>query len=160
MPMIEVTYPSGALTEQARTGLPADLAAVLLRAEKAPDTTFVRSITWTYLHEMPDKSMFVGGESASEATFRLDVTVPRGALSPRRKALLVEEATTTILHAAGLDTHAAANVWVIIHEFPDGNFGRAGRTYGLEDLIRFAHEGDTQPTTGPASQMTASSDLQ
>ncbi len=32
MPMIEVSYPSGALTGQARTGLPAELAAVLLRA--------------------------------------------------------------------------------------------------------------------------------
>ncbi len=99
---------------------------------------------------MPDNTMLVCGGPASETTFRLDVTVPQGALSPRRKALLVEEATTTILDAAGL----------IIHEFGNGNFGRAGRTYGLEDLIRFTNEGDTQTNTGLESQTTVSSDLQ
>jgi hypothetical protein len=42
----------------------------------------------------------------------VDVTVPQGALSERRTAGLVEEATRTVLEAAGLSRAEALRVWV------------------------------------------------
>jgi hypothetical protein len=36
--MIDLTYPSGTLTPEARTALADELSTVLLRAERAPDT--------------------------------------------------------------------------------------------------------------------------
>ena len=43
MPMIRLTVPTGALTEQGRTTIQRDLAAVLLRWEGAPDSAFFRA---------------------------------------------------------------------------------------------------------------------
>ena len=53
MPIFEVTYPEGALSSDARSKLMEDLTTALLRAERAPDTEFFRSITWSYVHELP-----------------------------------------------------------------------------------------------------------
>ena len=55
MPMIDVTYPNGAIAPEAKTELLDELATKLLEAEKAPDTEFFRSITWVYANEIePD----------------------------------------------------------------------------------------------------------
>lgn len=150
MPMIELTYTAGGLSEPAKAALPDDLAAVVWRAERAPDTEHLRSITWTYLHEIDGQTMFVAGHPASGPTFRLEVTVPERALSGRREDQLVAEATSTILAAARLGPQEGTRVWVIIHEFADDNFARAGRTYGLSDLIRFATDGGS--SAKPAAQ--------
>ena len=52
MPMIEFTYPKGAIAPEAREELLEELATKLLAAEKAPDTEFFRSITWVYANEI------------------------------------------------------------------------------------------------------------
>lgn len=151
MPMMELTYPTGALTAHAKDTLPGELSTILLAAEKAPNTAFVRSITWAYLHELASEAVLVAGKPTTLPTFRLDVTVPQGALSERRKALLVEQVTEAILAAAGLGPEAGPLVWVLIHEFPDGNFARAGRVYTYSDLATLAAAGgdpEPEPDTG------------
>ena len=45
MPIMDVTYPQGALDDDARDALVDDLTTVLLRAERAPDTEFFRNVT-------------------------------------------------------------------------------------------------------------------
>ena len=45
MPMMELTIPEGALSDDAKAKLPGDMAACLLRWEGAPDTEFFRSIS-------------------------------------------------------------------------------------------------------------------
>ena len=52
MPMIELTYPKGAIAPDAREELLEELATKMLAAEKAPDTEFFRSITWVYANEI------------------------------------------------------------------------------------------------------------
>ncbi len=46
MPMLELTYPKGAIPSDAREELLEELATKMLEAERAPDTEFFRSITW------------------------------------------------------------------------------------------------------------------
>ena len=53
MPMMELTIPEGALSDDAKAKLPGEMAACLLRSERAPDTEFFRSISWTHVHELP-----------------------------------------------------------------------------------------------------------
>ena len=60
MPVFELTYPEGALAPEAREKLLEDLTAALLRAERAPDTEFFRSVTWSYVHELPEGSVLAG----------------------------------------------------------------------------------------------------
>src|SRR2546421_11474464 len=102
MPIMDLTYPAGTFTPDERTELVDELTTVLLRAERAPDTEFFRNITWVHVHELPEGTVLAAGRPVSEPTFRMQVTVPAGALSDGRKAELVSEATRVISAAAGL----------------------------------------------------------
>lgn len=134
MPMIDLTYPDGALPAERRQALVEELTTVLLRAERAPDTAFFRSVTWVYVHELPGDAVFAGDQPVAEPTFRVEVRVPEGALSQRRKGELVAEATRAVLEAAGLDEADAMRVWVLIAEVPEGNWGAAGNVVAFEQL--------------------------
>ena len=136
MPMIRLTTPAGALTEQGRRSVQRDLAAVLLRWEGAPDTAFFRAQAWSYLVELPDGAQTTAEDDAPR--FLVEATVPQGALSERRKAGLVEEATRTVLAAAGLGRDEAPRVWVLVHEQPDGTWGAGGSVVRHADLVALA----------------------
>ncbi|MFC9913238.1 4-oxalocrotonate tautomerase family protein [Streptomyces sp. NPDC059862] len=138
MPMIRLTAPAGALTEQGRSSVQRDLAAVLLRWEGAPDTPFFRAQAWSYLVELPQGAQTTAEDGAPR--FLVEVTVPQGALSERRKAGLVEEATKTVLAAAGLASDDALRVWVLVYEQPDGTWGAGGSVIRYADLVALAKE--------------------
>lgn len=145
MPMIRLTAPSGALTEEARTAVQRDLAAVLLRRVGAPDTSFFRAQAWSYLHELPAGAQTTAEDDAPR--FLVEVTVPERALSERRKAGLVEDATKTVLAAAGFSPADALRVWVLVHEQPDGTWGAGGSVIRYADLVALAKgqaKGQTQ----------------
>ncbi|MFI0088695.1 4-oxalocrotonate tautomerase family protein [Streptomyces bobili] len=136
MPMIRLTTPAGALTQQGRHSVQRDLAAVLLRWEGAPDTAFFRAQAWSYLVELPQAAQITAEDDAPR--FLVEVTVPQGALSERRKAGLVEEVTKTVLAAAGLGRDDALRVWVLVHEQPDGTWGAGGSVVRHADLVALA----------------------
>jgi phenylpyruvate tautomerase PptA (4-oxalocrotonate tautomerase family) len=138
MPMIELTVPTGALTTEGRASIQQELASSLLRWERAPDTALVRSVAWSYLHELPDGAQTTAEDG--EPRFRVDVTVPHGAFSDRRKAELVKEVTALVLDAAGLEQGDAVRVWVLIHEQPDGTWGAGGSIIRYSDLVALAQE--------------------
>jgi phenylpyruvate tautomerase PptA (4-oxalocrotonate tautomerase family) len=145
MPIMDLTYPAGTFTAEARTELVDELTSVLLHAERAPDTEFFRSVTWVYVHELPEGTLLVGGQPAAEPTFLLRATVPQGALSERRKAELVSEATRVLLAAAGLGEQDALRVMVLIGEVPEGNWGAAGNVIHFEQLRQMAAAEREQP---------------
>jgi phenylpyruvate tautomerase PptA (4-oxalocrotonate tautomerase family) len=134
--MIRLTMPAGALAEDARATVQRDLAAVLLRWEGAPDTAFFRAQAWSYLIELPEGAQTTAEDDAPR--FLVEVTVPQGALSERRKAGLVEDATKTVLAAAGLAPDEALRVWVLVHEQPDGTWGAGGSVIRYADLLALA----------------------
>jgi phenylpyruvate tautomerase PptA (4-oxalocrotonate tautomerase family) len=136
MPMIRLTVPTGALTDQGRVTIHKELAAVLLRWEGAPDTAFFRAQAWSYLTELPAGAQKTAEDDAPR--FLVEVTVPQGALSERRKAGLVEEATATVLAAAGLSPDQALRVWVLVHEQPEGTWGAGGSVVRYADLVDLA----------------------
>ena len=138
MPIIDFTYPQGALEPDAREALVGELTTALLRAERAPDTDFFRSITWVHVHALPDEDVFAAGRPVSEPHFRVEVTVPEGALSERRKQEFVSEATRVLLEASGLGEADGLRVWVLIREVPDGNWGAAGQVVRFEQLRQAA----------------------
>ncbi|MGW0877808.1 tautomerase family protein [Streptomyces sp. NPDC002740] len=139
MPMIRLTVPAGALTAEGRTTVQRDLASVLLRWEGAPDTAFFRAQAWSYLVELPAEAQTTAEDDAPR--FLVEVTVPQGALSERRKTGLVEGATKTVLSAAGLGPDDALQVWVLVHEQPDGTWGAGGSVIRYADLVALAQQG-------------------
>ncbi len=149
MPMLELTYPKGSLTPDAREELLEALATNMLAAEKAPDTEFFRSITWVYANEIDPDSIAVGGRPGAEPRFRVQVTVPEGALSDRRKGILVESFNEAVLRAAGLDESEGLRVWTIINEVTDGNWGAAGQQIRYKQLVELA-SGEREKEGAPA----------
>ncbi|MEV4859497.1 4-oxalocrotonate tautomerase family protein [Streptomyces ossamyceticus] len=136
MPMIRLTVPAGALTEEGRVTVQRDLAAVLLRWEGAPDTAFFGAQAWSYLVELPDGAQTTAEDDAPRLL--VEVTVPQGALSESRKAGLVQDTTKTVLAAAGLAPDDAPRVWVLVHEQPDGTWGAGGSVIRYADLVALA----------------------
>ncbi|MGX7673938.1 tautomerase family protein [Plantactinospora sp. DSM 117369] len=136
MPMIRLTVPAGCLTEDGRASVQRELAAVVLRWEGAPDAAFFRAQAWSYLVELPQGAQTTAEDDAPRLL--VDVTVPQGALSERRKAGLVEEVTHTVLKAAGLAPDDASHVWVLVHEQPEGTWGAGGSIVRYADLMAMA----------------------
>ncbi|QWF82656.1 tautomerase family protein [Amycolatopsis sp. CA-230715] len=138
MPMIEVTVPEGAVEAAAAERLREELATTLLRWEGAPDTEFFREITWVYWHEIAADRLAVGGRSRGAPRFRVEVTVPEGALSQRRKDGLAADVHAAVTAAAGLDPARALHVWTLIREVPEGNWAAAGETIRFAELKKIS----------------------
>ena len=147
MPKLDLTIPADALSEDAKQHLTRELGATLLHWEGAPDTEFFRSITWGHLHELPAEAIQTP-DGTAEPHAVLEVTVPEGALSDRRKAGLVEDATKLILDAMGWGPEAGVRVWVMIRDVPDGNWGAAGQVVQFAQLREAANAEREQEGSG------------
>lgn len=134
MPMMELTIPKGALSDETKAKLPGEMAACLLRWEKAPDTEFFRSISWTHVHELPAEAMHTADGVADLPQVVLKVTTPQGALSDRRRAELTKELTRMILDATGWDDDAALRIWILNREIDEGSWGAGGNVIQFEQL--------------------------
>jgi phenylpyruvate tautomerase PptA (4-oxalocrotonate tautomerase family) len=86
---------------------------------------------------------------ATDSQFIVDVTVPDGALSDRRRAGLVKDLTALIVDAAGLAPEDAIRVWVIVNEVPEGNWGAGGQIVQFEQL-REAAKAERAKSEAPA----------
>ncbi len=133
MPKLELTIPADSLSEDARQGLARDLGATLLRWEGAPDTEFFRSITWAHVHALPAESMQTP-DGVADPHAVIEISVPDGALSEKRKAGLVEETTRLVLEATGWDPEASWRVWTLIRDVPEGNWGAGGQIVRFQQL--------------------------
>ncbi|MFB7874266.1 tautomerase family protein [Nocardia sp. NPDC056064] len=150
MPMIDVTAVRGSIPDTVRPQLLDELATILLRWEGAPDTEFFREITWVYFHEIDAEQLAVGGRGGGSPRFRIEITVPEGTLSARRKEGLIADVHTAVVTAAGLDPNSAQalHVWTLIREIPEGSWGAAGAVVRFEALkATSAAEREKSPTT-------------
>jgi phenylpyruvate tautomerase PptA (4-oxalocrotonate tautomerase family) len=129
MPMIDLTYVRGSLEEQALSRLSDELVTALLRAERAPDTPFLRDNTWVYLHAVEAADLSVGGRGPGAPRFRVDLTVFEGALDKDRKERLAADVHAAVCAATGIDPQGARafHVWTLIHEIPEGNWAGGGK---------------------------------
>jgi phenylpyruvate tautomerase PptA (4-oxalocrotonate tautomerase family) len=147
MPKLDLTITAGSVSEERKPELLRELGAALLRWEGAPDTEFFRSITWAHLHELPAEAIQTP-DGVAEPHAILDITIPSGALSERRKAGIVEDATKLLLDATGWGAEVGVRVWVLIHEVPDGNWGAAGQVVRFEQLREAAKAEREQEGSG------------
>jgi phenylpyruvate tautomerase PptA (4-oxalocrotonate tautomerase family) len=155
MPQIELTVPRGALTGVAVDDLMGQMTDTLLRWEGAnPEAPRAREVSWGYVHEIEPARTYHRGESAAGGPprYRVDVTVPEGALDDEKKNGLVADLTKVILAVEGTDDPAAGmRVWVLVHEVPDGNWGGAGRIWRLRDIAKFVTADEQEPAAAVPS---------
>ena len=129
MPMIDLTFVRGSVKDEALSGLTDELVTALLRAERAPDTPFLRENTIVYLHALDPAAQLVGGRQPGAPRFRVDMTVFEGALSQDRKERLAADVHAAVCAAAGIDPVGpnAYHVWTLIHEIPEGKWAGGGK---------------------------------
>jgi phenylpyruvate tautomerase PptA (4-oxalocrotonate tautomerase family) len=156
MPKLELTIPADSLSEDAQGQLARDLGAALLHAEGAPDTDFFRSITWAHVHALPAASMQTP-DGVADPHAVIEISVPDGALSERRKAGLVEETTRLVLEATGWDPAASWRVWTLIRDVPEGNWGAGGQIVHFQQLREAAKAEREQEGSG-AGKVAATAD--
>jgi phenylpyruvate tautomerase PptA (4-oxalocrotonate tautomerase family) len=147
MPLMELTLSAGVLDQEAKTALVDELTTVLLRAERAPDTDFFRSITWTFVNELDESGVYTAGRPDGRPIAHLAVTTPEGALSDRRRAELVENATRALRGALGIPDEDAIRVWVTCREIAEGSWGAAGQVVRFQQLreAAAAQRAEAQP---------------
>jgi phenylpyruvate tautomerase PptA (4-oxalocrotonate tautomerase family) len=128
MPMIDLTYVRGSLDDRALAQLTDELVTALLRAERAPDTPFLRDNTLVYLHAVDPAAQSVGGRGEGTPRFRIEMTVFEGAVSQDRKEQLAADVHAAVCAAAGIEPEGARalHVWTLIHEIPEGNWAGGG----------------------------------
>jgi phenylpyruvate tautomerase PptA (4-oxalocrotonate tautomerase family) len=141
MPMIDLTLPRGALGNDAKGELMAQLSRTLLKWEGAkPGDKNAESIAWTFIHE--PELITVAHAPAQEPRYRVVVSVPEATLGDEQKEGLVAEVTEQVIRAENPDREPTAQdtfrVWVLINEIADGNWGGAGRVFRLADIMAFA----------------------
>ena len=151
MPLMDLTYPAGTLATDARDALVDELTTILLRAERAPNTDFFRSIAWVNVHELGGGSFLAAGRPVDQPAFRLQVTIPDGALDDRRKQEFVENATSAIAETAGLEGADLMRIWVIFNEVPDGNWAAGGHIVRFEQLRKAAAAEQEKAGAGAAA---------
>jgi phenylpyruvate tautomerase PptA (4-oxalocrotonate tautomerase family) len=147
MPQIEFTLPRGALSGETIDSLMGEMTTTLLRYEGAPENDASREISWGYVHEVD--RVYNGGAplNGGPARYKVDLTVPEGALTPENKNAIVGEITSLILAADGAapdDAAAPMRVWVLVHDVPDGNWGGAGRTWKLKEIAQLVGAGEAR----------------
>ncbi len=151
MPMIDATFPSGALDDEQKDALAEQLTTALLRAERAPDTEFFRSITWTFLHELPAGDVRAAGVPVAAPAFRIEITTPEGALSDRRRAEVVAEATRVVREIAGIaEDETMMRVWILCREIAEGSWGAGGQVIAFQALREAAAAEREKSAAAPA----------
>ena len=143
MPVIDVTLPSGVLTDEQLTHLADQLTHSLIKYEGFEPTPRRLGTVRVTVHESSAASHIVGGALGLQnqaAFYEVFVTVPEGVLSDEAKNGLVGEVTQTLLEMEGASVtlENSLRVYCLIVEIPDGNWGAAGRILRRTDMAELA----------------------
>jgi 4-oxalocrotonate tautomerase len=78
----------------------------------------------------------------------VNIRVPEGSISQRRKELMIKLVTDAVVEAEGVGEKARPITWVIIDEVKDGSWGAGGEAVTIERLKQFMS--GEEPAPAPA----------
>jgi phenylpyruvate tautomerase PptA (4-oxalocrotonate tautomerase family) len=135
MPIIDVTYPAGALGQDAQEAVAAQLTDILMEIEGTKGSAAIASGTWLLMHEAEPNTIAVGGKF-SPGRYRVIIDVPAGVLTMQQKDELIRRVTDAILHIEGVepDPSQRARIYCLINEIPEGGWGFAGQALTRERI--------------------------
>jgi phenylpyruvate tautomerase PptA (4-oxalocrotonate tautomerase family) len=129
MPMVDLIYPQGALSEEAKAELLQTMWRTCVRWEALPESPATAAISWVYLDERPATQMSVGGSPPAQPVYRAQVKVLQGFMEQSRVDGMIREFTELILKADGRGQGAAGaapRVFCLVEEVPSGTWGVDG----------------------------------
>jgi phenylpyruvate tautomerase PptA (4-oxalocrotonate tautomerase family) len=141
MPVIRISYPSGALDGHQKAALAARLTDVLIKMEGGAGTQGGHGFATVLMTEVPADSWWVGGHLdatfvAKAGKFLVDVSIPEGYMNAEHKSSVHASVNAAIVDVTGnkADPGAGGSILVIIQEVPEGNWGSNGKTISLGDI--------------------------
>lgn len=155
MPMIDLTMPEGAISDQKLPRLMDELSTTLIAWEGAPDNERTRSVTWGFVHQLRWDQVFAGGATPGLPLYRVQVTVPDKTLlrsNNERKTGLIRAVTERVLSAEGssCDGDNLGRVWCLIHEVPDGNWGAFAGQFTMREILKYIGHTPVAPDEVPS----------
>jgi hypothetical protein len=130
MPLIDVIYPSDALSPRAQKELSETLWSKALRWEGIDDNGSGASVAWVYLDGRPRHSISVGGHDLRQNVYRINVRVMAGFMDQERIDGMARDLTQAILAADGTAGNGSGpRVFCIIEEIPSGTWSIDGATW-------------------------------
>ena len=138
MPLIQVVAPKGSVSDDRRAEISRALLDEVIKAEGAPDTPLVRSITWVMWSEIDDWWVGSAPLSADDPPrYIVRVGVPGGAMDDTQRQAMVE-CVTQVLAKCDDDPDRFTRepvAFVVVDEIPDGTCGVMGRVIRYADLV-------------------------
>jgi len=133
MPVIDVTYPVGALSQAAQEAVAAQLTDILMEIEGTKGIAAIAAGTWLVMHEANPNTIAVGGKFGP-GRYRVEIATPVGTLNMAQKEELIRRVTDALLQIEGTEPDAAQRVriYCLINEIPDGGWGFAGQAFTRE----------------------------
>ena len=125
MPVIDVTYPAGALNARAQEAVAAHLTDILMDIEGSKGIAAIAAGTWLLPHEAAPN--MPSAEKSAQAVIG-SKSQPAGTLNMAQKEALIQRVTDALLRIDGVEPDAAqrARIYCLINEVPDGGWGFAG----------------------------------
>jgi phenylpyruvate tautomerase PptA (4-oxalocrotonate tautomerase family) len=134
MPLIYINCPENTFSAAAKDALADELTTIALAAEQLPNTPFVRSTVWIYIHEYPAATVYHGGKSAGTRVISLEVNAFAGGHDNASKQTLIQQFTEAFRHHTGLTKAELVPVYILFRDVPESNWGVFGTTITLHDL--------------------------
>lgn len=137
MPMIDVYLSEAVLDAEGRQVLADELARLVRAAEGYGDSRLAASLSWVYLHPMPETAITKSGAVPAKPLWRIEVASPAGSLAPDAKPALAERLAGACLAAEGTawDPAEARRVWVLYRDVAVGDWV-AGTTVATVGAVR------------------------
>lgn len=131
MPVCEISYPRGLLTENQRNLIAAELSAILIEAEGLPDNPISRSICQIAISE--PASVYIGGAPSADAKIVVKIYAFSDAYTDAVKADVYRRVTQVFVDAhPGTAAQGGRNVWCMVLPIERNGFGVGGIPVSLE----------------------------
>ncbi|QDT96713.1 hypothetical protein [Gimesia aquarii] len=137
MPVIDIQYQKGSLTEAAKAELPTRLGQIAIGYEGLEGSQFAREFTWVYLHEMPANQVTQVSGAPPKPIYRLRFTTLQSLLNNESKHRLGEDVTRAIYEAEGSawnEEEAYNRVWIFFEDVREGDWIAGARINSLKGL--------------------------
>jgi phenylpyruvate tautomerase PptA (4-oxalocrotonate tautomerase family) len=154
VPMVELTTTNGALDDEAKQKLSAELSTIVLELEAAPlsdfgDDEHMQALAWCFVNE---QDVFAGGQSLDKPLYRVICTLPEGApglfgpspMAQHGRHQLAKRVTAAVLEAEGSENNMveAHRVWVQLRFLSDGHWAGFGELVTIADLANYGLKTD------------------
>jgi phenylpyruvate tautomerase PptA (4-oxalocrotonate tautomerase family) len=146
MPIIEITYPANALSQEKRRDLTTRLTPLIAKWEGQPENQLVINNTWVVLHEQPVGEFTVGAQPYTGETqprYLVTIKTPQGAFIADGKQGIADELTRAILSVEGKEPgeDAFLRIWCIFQDVPDDSWSYGGRILSPREIAAITRRG-------------------